>query len=137
MPAPSATIDGLDHFTITTSDLARCRSFYMDVLGLTEGERPPLGFPGHWLYAGGRAILHLVGDGGAVRKSGRESDEHGFDHIALAARGMTELAQRLKARGIAFETREVPGRPRKQIFFVDPDGVKVELQFDARIEAGG
>jgi len=31
----------------------------------------------------------------------------------------------------------VPGRPRKQIFFVDPDGVKVELQFDARIEAGG
>ena len=61
----------------------------------------------------------------------------GFDHIALAARGMTEMADRLKACGVAFETREVPGRPRKQIFFVDPDGVKVELQFDARIEAGG
>ncbi len=137
MPAPDATIDGLDHFTITTSDLPRCRSFYMEVLGLTEGDRPPLGFPGHWLYAGGRAILHLVGDDGARRRGGRESDEQGFDHIALAARGMAELAKRLKARGIAFESRDVPGRPRKQIFFVDPDGVKVELQFDARIEAGG
>jgi catechol 2,3-dioxygenase-like lactoylglutathione lyase family enzyme len=133
---PAAAVDGLDHFTITTADLPRCRSFYMDVLGLSEGDRPPLGFPGHWLYAGGRAILHLVGDGGAIRRSGRESDEQGFDHIALACRGMAEMAERLKARGITFETREVPGRPRKQIFFVDPDGVKVELQFDARVEAG-
>lgn len=137
MPSPAALVDGLDHFTITTSDLKRSRAFYMDVLGLTEGDRPPLGFPGHWLYAGGRAILHLVGDGDAIRRGGRESDVQGFDHIALSARGMTEMADRLKARGVAFETREVPGRPRKQIFFVDPDGVKVELQFDARIEAGG
>ena len=137
MPSPAALVDGLDHFTITTSDLERCRSFYMDVLGLTEGDRPPLGFPCHWLYAGGRAILHLVGDEDAVRRGGRESDVQGFDHIAFAARGMAEMAKRLKARGVSFEAREVPGRPRKQIFFVDPDGVKVELQFDARVEAGG
>lgn len=137
MPTPAALVDGLDHFTITTSDLKRSRSFYMDVLGLTEGDRPPLGFPGHWLYAGGRAILHLVGDNDATRRGGRGSDEQGFDHIALAARGMAEMSDRLRARGISFETREVPGRPRKQIFFIDPDGVKVELQFDARIESGG
>jgi catechol 2,3-dioxygenase-like lactoylglutathione lyase family enzyme len=136
MPTPAAAVDGLDHFTITTADLARCRSFYMEVLGLTEGDRPPLGFPGHWLYAGGRAILHLVGDAGAVSRSGRRADQQGFDHIALAARGMAEMARRLEARGVPFETRDVPGRARKQIFFVDPDGVKVELQFDARAEAG-
>jgi catechol 2,3-dioxygenase-like lactoylglutathione lyase family enzyme len=136
MPSPSAVVDGLDHFTITTSDLARSRSFYMDVLGLTEGDRPPLGFPGHWLYAGDRAILHLVGDDGAVKRGGRKANQQGFDHIALAARGMKDLAERLKARGVSFETRDVPGRPRKQIFFLDPDGVKVELQFDARKEGG-
>lgn len=135
--SPAASVDGLDHFTITTADLTRCRSFYMEVLGLTEGDRPPLGFPGHWLYAGGRAILHLVGDDDAIKRSGRKSNQQGFDHIALACRGMAEMTQRLKARGIDFETRDVPGRPRKQIFFVDPDGVKVELQFDARVEAGG
>jgi catechol 2,3-dioxygenase-like lactoylglutathione lyase family enzyme len=136
MPTPSALVDGLDHFTITTADLARSRAFYMDVLGLTEGDRPPLGFPGHWLYAGGRAILHLVGDDEAVTRGGRKADQQGFDHIALAARGMNALAERLQARGVAFETRDVPGRPRKQIFFLDPDGVKVELQFDARQEGG-
>lgn len=137
MNPPAALIDGLDHFTITTADLPRSRAFYIEVLGLTEGDRPPLGFPGHWLYAGGRAILHLVGDDGARRRGGRDADEQGFDHIAMAARGMADMAGRLKARGIAFETRDVPGRPRKQIFFLDPDGVKVELQFDARTEAGG
>ena len=137
MNPPAALIDGLDHFTITTADLPRSRAFYIEVLGLTEGDRPPLGFPGHWLYAGGRAILHLVGDDGARRRGGRDADEQGFDHIAMAALGMADMAGRLKARGIAFETRDVPGRPRKQIFFLDPDGVKVELQFDARIEAGG
>jgi catechol 2,3-dioxygenase-like lactoylglutathione lyase family enzyme len=135
--SPDASVDGLDHFTIPTADLTRCRSFYMEVLGLTEGDRPPLGFPGHWLYAGGRAILHLVGDEDAVKRSGRKPNQQGFDHIALACRGMAEMAKRLKARGVAFETRDVPGRPRKQIFFQDPDGVKVELQFDARIESGG
>jgi catechol 2,3-dioxygenase-like lactoylglutathione lyase family enzyme len=134
MPTPSALVDGLDHFTITTADLARSRSFYMDVLGLTEGDRPPLGFPGHWLYAGGRAILHLGGDDGAVKRGGRKTNQQGFDHIAMAARGMKDMAERLKSRGVAFETRDVPGRPRKQIFFLDPDGVKVELQFDARQE---
>src|ERR1044071_9239598 len=100
MSAPTASIDGLDHFTITTSDLTRSRSFYMDVLGLTEGDRPPLGFPGHWLYAGGRAILHLVGDDGAVKRGGRKANQQGFDLIALAARGMKDLAERLKARGV-------------------------------------
>jgi len=135
MPDPTATIDGLDHFTITTADLARSRDFYVEVLGLVEGDRPPLGFPGHWLYAGGRPILHLVGDGAATRAGGRERDTGGFDHIALAARGMKTLGEKLTARGIAFEARSVPGRPRKQIFFTDPDGVKVELQFDGTVEA--
>lgn len=53
-------IDGMNHFTVLTSDLGRCKDFYMRVLGLTEGYRPPLAFPGAWLYSGPQAVLHVI-----------------------------------------------------------------------------
>ena len=37
----------LQHFTIEPSDLERTKNFYCDVLGLEDGDRPPLGFPGY------------------------------------------------------------------------------------------
>jgi catechol 2,3-dioxygenase-like lactoylglutathione lyase family enzyme len=50
----------LQHYTIEPSDLERTRNFYCDVLGLENGYRPPLDFPGYWLYSGGVAV-HLMG----------------------------------------------------------------------------
>jgi len=35
----------LQHYTIEPSDLERTRNFYCDVLGLENGDRPPLDFP--------------------------------------------------------------------------------------------
>src|SRR5205814_7593730 len=35
--------------------------FYSELLGLRDGPRPPLSFPGAWLYSGASAILHIVG----------------------------------------------------------------------------
>jgi len=55
-----ATI-GMNHFTILTDDVPRTVAFYHDLLGLTEGYRPDLGFPGAWLYAGAQPVLHVVG----------------------------------------------------------------------------
>ena len=52
----------LQHFTIEPSDLERTKNFYCDVLGLEDGDRPPLGFPGYWLYYGGVATVHLLGE---------------------------------------------------------------------------
>ena len=37
----------LQHFTIEPSDLERTKDFYCDVLGLENGDRPPLDFPGY------------------------------------------------------------------------------------------
>ncbi len=65
----------LQHFTIEPSDLERTKNFYCDVLGLENGERPPLDFPGYWLYSGGVATVHLMGtrkprEGIVVRRRG-------------------------------------------------------------------
>ncbi len=36
----------LEHFTLECGDLKTTRDFYCDVLGLTEGFRPQMDFPG-------------------------------------------------------------------------------------------
>jgi catechol 2,3-dioxygenase-like lactoylglutathione lyase family enzyme len=54
-------LGGLQHYTIEPSDLERSKEFYCDVLGLENGDRPPLDFAGYWLYSGGAATVHLMG----------------------------------------------------------------------------
>ncbi|MEH2534345.1 catechol 2,3-dioxygenase-like lactoylglutathione lyase family enzyme [Bradyrhizobium sp. AZCC 1588] len=38
-------LGGLQHYTIEPADLERTKDFYCDVLGLENGDRPPLDFP--------------------------------------------------------------------------------------------
>lgn len=125
----------LQHYTIEPSDLDATKSFYCDVLGLEIGYRPPLGFPGYWLYSGGVATVHLLGprqamEGFPVRDPREKFDNTGrFDHIAFEASGMAEVKARLEARKVAFQERTVPMTGASQIFLRDPDGIGVELNF--------
>ena len=43
------SINGMNHFNVLTDDVEATRRFYVDVIGLTEGDRPDLGFDGAWL----------------------------------------------------------------------------------------
>ena len=68
------TIEGMNHFTVLTDDVPKTVDFYGSVLGLVPGDRPNLNFPGAWLYAQDRAILHIVGGrpaGGAQARRDR------------------------------------------------------------------
>src|SRR6202000_2921008 len=53
-------LNALHHITVMTKDLDATRDFYRDILGLTEGFRPELPFPGYWLYCGETPVVHLV-----------------------------------------------------------------------------
>jgi len=116
----------MNHFTVLTDDLERTRAFYVELLGLSEGPRPPLGFPGAWLYAGERPILHVI--------AGRPlpAERHGvLDHMAFSARGLTELAARFDQAGIQYDLRRQAESNVWQLFVFDPNGARVELDFDA------
>jgi catechol 2,3-dioxygenase-like lactoylglutathione lyase family enzyme len=116
----------MNHFTVLTDDLERTRAFYVGFLGLREGPRPPLGFPGAWLYAGERPILHVI--------SGRPlpAERRGvLDHMAFSARGLAELVGRLTAAGVAYNLHRQAESNVWQLFVVDPNGARVELDFDA------
>jgi len=115
----------MNHFTVLTKDLDATREFYVGLLGLTEGQRPDLGFPGVWLYAGGQAVLHVI--------AGRPlpPDPRGvLDHMAFSAKDLPLTAGKLKARGIAYDLRRQAESGTWQLFCFDPNGARVELDFD-------
>jgi catechol 2,3-dioxygenase-like lactoylglutathione lyase family enzyme len=123
-------IGALNHFTIRTVDLEATRAFYVDVLGLEEGPRPPLGFPGHWLYSAGMPTVHLVGPREEAGKPPRHAGPTGLlDHIAFSANGLAAMRARLQAHGVAFQERLVPRDGQTQLFLHDPNGVAVELNY--------
>ncbi len=52
---------GLHHYMLRPVDLEATKDFYVDLLELEVGHRPPLAFPGYWLYTGGQPTVHLIG----------------------------------------------------------------------------
>jgi catechol 2,3-dioxygenase-like lactoylglutathione lyase family enzyme len=125
----------LQHYTIEPQDLERTKNFYCDVLGLENGDRPPLGFPGYWLYSGGVATVHLLGartprDGIVVRGTEKKFDDTGrFDHIAFSATDVAGVRKRLQEHNVKFRESIVPRTGDTQFFLFDPDGIGVELNF--------
>ena len=118
------SIQGMNHFNVLTDDVEATRRFYIDIIGLTEGERPPLGFDGTWLYAGGRPILHVS----KARMPGQRAGV--IDHMAFSATDLKATVAKLKERGIQFSLNQQVGTRIWQIFCHDPMGAKVELDFD-------
>jgi catechol 2,3-dioxygenase-like lactoylglutathione lyase family enzyme len=123
-------IDGLNHFTVIAEDYEKTLAFYTGLVGLQQGPRPDLGFPGAWLYAGGRAVVHVYADRPVpVQRAGV------IDHIAFSARGLQQVKARFDAQGTPYELRRQRGAGTWQLFCQDPNGARVELDFDAGEEA--
>ena len=125
-------ITGMNHFTILTNDVDKTVSFYGELLGLANGDRPPLSFPGAWLYADGQPILHVVGG-----RPASELKAGVIDHMAFTGHDLAKTVALLKARGVEYSCRRQVGSGVWQIFFLDPNGAKVELDFraDERLDA--
>jgi catechol 2,3-dioxygenase-like lactoylglutathione lyase family enzyme len=119
-------VAGMNHFTILTDDVDNTVSFYGDLMGLKPGPRPNFNFPGAWLYAGGQPILHVIG--------GRPKNELKpgvIDHMAFSGNDLAATLSQLKARKVAYECRQQAGTGLWQVFFFDPNGAKIELDFPA------
>ncbi|HXX85799.1 MAG TPA: VOC family protein [Casimicrobiaceae bacterium] len=118
-------VTGMNHFTILTDDVEGTTRFYAEFLGLRAGPRANFNFPGAWLYAGRDPILHVIG---GRPKSDLKAGV--IDHMAFSGRDLGATLALLKARGIEHECRRQVGSGVWQVFFHDPNGAKVELDFD-------
>ena len=120
-------IQGMNHFTIVAEDRAATLDFYCGLLGLREGPRPDLGFPGAWLCAQSDApVLHIVfGRPLPAQRTGV------IDHMAFTASDVKAVKARFDARGIKYDLRRQNESGTWQLFSFDPNGARVELDFDA------
>ena len=123
----------LDHYNIRVPMewLDRLSRFYVDVLGLVIGYRPPFSSQGYWLYGSGRPLLHITGFAAAGLAT--PADTGWFNHIALKCSDFEIAVARLVANGIAYAVEEIPQLQQRQIFFTDPVGVGIEINFDTPV----
>jgi catechol 2,3-dioxygenase-like lactoylglutathione lyase family enzyme len=116
----------MQHYMLLAKDLEKTRAFYCDVLGLRNGERPPFKFKGLWIYAGDVACIHVAER--ASYGSDLQADGSGsVDHIAFAATDFDELVRSFERHGVKYRVSQVPGRPLRQLFVHDPDGIQIEI----------
>jgi catechol 2,3-dioxygenase-like lactoylglutathione lyase family enzyme len=126
----------LHHLAIKTDDVDATVEFWNNVIGSHSVDRPDFGFPGAWLQFG-ETMIHLYGGESALNKGGgHDRGSAAIDHVALSARGFDARA--------LFEEKKLPWRQMNissfhlwHLFLHDPNGVLVELNFDARQELPG
>ncbi len=120
---------GLNHYNLRAPRalLDELRDFYCAVVGLRVGERPPFNSHGYWLYAGDAPVLHL-----SEALPGDERATHTpttFDHAAFTCTDFDAMVAKLQSANVRHGVQTVPGTTQRQIFFADPAGNGVELNF--------
>lgn len=136
----------IEHYLIAADDMEATKAWYCSVLGMTEGWHPEFNFPVYWLYLDGKDVVHIGQNAKHATDNqktylGRTSENTGtgtgaIDHIAFRATGLPAMMAHLKQHKIEFKERRANGQSLYQLFMFDPNGIKVELNFDAAEAVG-
>jgi catechol 2,3-dioxygenase-like lactoylglutathione lyase family enzyme len=125
----------MEHVLVLSDDIDATRDFYCQIVGLQVGERPPLEFPGYWLYAGKVPCLHVAERSSYLRHAAwlglsvvkEPPGASAVDHIAFNASDYDAVCERLESAGIPAVRNTVPAARLRQLFIEDPNGVRVEI----------
>ncbi len=120
---------GFNHYNLCADRalLDKLRDFYVNVIGLQPGYRPPFQGFGYWLYLGDQAVLHLSeSEPQDVRPVHVIST---FDHLAFTCVSRVEMEAHLQKHQVQFIHAQIPDAGNRQLFFNDPAGNKIELNF--------
>ena len=118
----------LNHILVLTTDLAAMEHFWMQLIGLRLGKRPPFPFKGLWLYSEDKPLVHVAEQHRAAFENGS------IAHVALEGADYEGLRSRLDQYHHPFTEKEVPLSGDRQIFIAGPDGLTVEMMFPLNAE---
>jgi catechol 2,3-dioxygenase-like lactoylglutathione lyase family enzyme len=127
----------LEHYLVLTGDIDATRDFYVNVLGMENGFRPQLGFPGHWVYIGDTPVIHIAEWTSYTARQKAKSayvtspaeSTGAVDHIAFGALDYDGMLERIRSHGVAVRENNNPGNIVRQLFLFDPNGVQLEINF--------
>ena len=122
-------ICGINHYNLRADPeiIEKLKKFYIEIVGLKPGHRPPFKNGGYWLYADDKDVLHLSFSKNDITNELHVSST--FDHMAFTAENEMDHINVLKENNIDYIIREVPEIGTRQIFFKDPAGNGIELIF--------
>jgi catechol-2,3-dioxygenase len=120
---------GFNHYNLRSERtmMEQLKVFYRDIVGLRIGDRPKLSTFGYWLYVGSQDVLHL--SEAMPEEKRKENVATTFDHVAFTATDYDGTIAHLEKLAIKFKTHEISDTGQKQIFFSDPAGNGIELNF--------
>lgn len=127
----------LNHFFVRCNDLERSKDWYCKVLGFEVMPRPPFPFKGYWLGVNGKIQVHMGQHGIehselyyiGTPKDAATANSGVVDHIAFLAEKPEEFRKRFDSMKIGYRSRTLPDFDLYQMFFSDPDGLTIELNF--------
>src|SRR3954471_11945098 len=134
-------VSHIEHFLVAADNIDATRDWYARVLGMQSGPHPDFGFPVHWMYVNGVDIVHIgpsakQADDIQRKYLGRTSQASAegtgaLDHIAFRASGLRAMLEHLQKEKVAFSQRRANGQALFQLFLYDPNGIKIELNYQA------
>ncbi len=128
----------IEHFLIQTAEIKATCDWYVNALGMRVGPHPDFKFPVAWLYIGDVDVVHVTVGGknvSANRKAylGQQSEATEgsgvVDHIAFRCTGLRDTMANLQKQQVKFHQRMVDDQGLFQLFMLDPNGIKIELNF--------
>ena len=128
-------LNALDHVNIITEDLTGTARFFSEMFDLDVRNAPEPLKPewAQWLYDdAGRAIFHINAKEmpqAFARETPAGRVTGAIHHVALNCSGHDAYVSRLEQHGIDYRLNELPSVQLKQIFFHEPNGVLLELNF--------
>ncbi|MGK2908228.1 MAG: VOC family protein [Sphingobium sp.] len=121
----------LDHVNIRSDRVRDSVNFYEGLLGLSAVIPPgmPPGIEVTWLCdSGGLPIIHITRPFPGEKML---PDEHTgqLHHVAFDCHGHDAIICRLNDMALRYELNAVPSVGLRQIFVIDPNGVRLEMNF--------
>ena len=122
--------DSIDHIAIISSDYQKAKDFYVDKLGFKvkrEVERKDRDDFIITLEAPNGILIELFIEKNPPRRVTRP-EAAGLRHLAFRVQDIEESVEKLNKKGI--ETEEIrrdPQNGKRMTFFMDPDGLPLEL----------
>ena len=138
-------VSHIEHLLLLVDDVDATAGWFVDNIGLEYGHTP--GFQGAGDVALYRRARRACTSPRCPRRARRKSDSRTaiwavsmsdqtkgtgiIDHVAFRCTGLPEIIARLEANSVEFLQRQANDGDLYQLFVTGPDGMRVELNFDA------